>query len=162
MFMPKTQQNILLPIVVTWVLGRLQTDSMDIRTKPDGKYIWILHPKDHFSKFNIFYLLKKKKPSGISHYIGRFRRYWSMTEILWCNNVRDFKNAILIFFKKNDIKLISRRSRTPRTQEFMSRSILRQKVNFKIGKQSIISEAENIEESEYARQSSTKLMSFFL
>ncbi len=68
-------------------LGRLQTNLIDLRTKPDDKYIWILHPKDHFSKFNIFYPSNKKKPLGISDYIERFVRYLSITEIFACNNV---------------------------------------------------------------------------
>ena len=98
----------------------------------------------------------------MSHYIRRFMRYFSMTEILWFNYVWDFKDAILIFFQKYNIKLIGRYSRKPRIQELMSKLILLQKVNFKIGKQSIIPEAENIYESKYARKLTTKLMSFFL
>ncbi len=61
----------------------------------------------------------------------------------------------LFFFQKYNIKLIGRYSHDPRTQELMSKLILLQKVNFKIGKQSIIPEAENIYESKYARKLTT-------
>ena len=47
----KTTQAPLQPIVVTVVLGRVQADLIDMRTKPDGEHVWILHLKDHFSKF---------------------------------------------------------------------------------------------------------------
>lgn len=142
---PKLNKNAHFFILLTRMLGKLQTDLIDIRTKPDSKYVSILHLEDHFLKFNILYLLKKKKLSGINNYIRCFVRYWTMTEIFWCNNVWDFKETLFIFLQKNDIKLIGGRSWTPRTHRFVSKSILWWKVNIKNGKQSIIPDAKQID-----------------
>ena len=104
------------PIVVTEVLGRLQADLIDMRTKPDGEYVWILHLKDYFSKFSMLYALKSKKASEIAYYIGLFVRHLGVPEIFQCDNGREFKGALLVFLKKHNIKLINGRPRTPRTQ----------------------------------------------
>ena len=53
------------PIVVT--LGRVQADLIDMRTKPDGEHVWILHLKDHFSKFSMLYALTSKRASEITY-----------------------------------------------------------------------------------------------
>ncbi len=104
------------PIVVTEVLDRLQADLINICIKPDSEYVWILHLKDHFSKFSMLYTLKSKKASEIAYYIGLFVRHLGVLEILQCDNDREFKGALLVFHKKHNIKLINWRPRTPRTQ----------------------------------------------
>lgn len=40
-----------------------------MHTKPIGKYVWILHLKDHLSKLNIVYVLKIQKLYTISAYL---------------------------------------------------------------------------------------------
>ncbi len=103
-------------IVVTEVLDRLQADLIDIRIKPDGEYVWILHLKDHFSKFSMLDALKSKKASEIAYYIRLFVRHLGVPEILQCDNGLDFKGALLVFLKKHNIKLINGRPCNPRTQ----------------------------------------------
>ncbi|CAF1596916.1 unnamed protein product [Didymodactylos carnosus] len=39
-------------IVSIGFLTRLEIDLIDLRTRPDGDYKWILHCRDHFSKFS--------------------------------------------------------------------------------------------------------------
>lgn len=87
-----------------------------MRTKPDSKYIWILHLKEHFSKFSMLYALESKKASEIAYYIGLFVRHLGISEILQCDNGREFKGILLVFLKKHNIKLINGHPRTPCTQ----------------------------------------------
>ena len=79
-----------------------------MRTKPNGKYVWILHLKDHLWKFSMLYSLENKKTLEIAYYIGLFVRYLGIPEILQCDNGRKFKGAFLVFFKIYNIKLINR------------------------------------------------------
>lgn len=43
-------------------------------------------------------------------------RHLDIPEILQYDNGREFESALLVFFKKHNIKLINGRPRTPRTQ----------------------------------------------
>lgn len=58
------------PIVVTEVLGRVQADLIDMRTKLDGNNVWILHLKDHFSKFSMLYSLALARGIGELRCVG--------------------------------------------------------------------------------------------
>jgi hypothetical protein len=37
-----------------------------MRCRPDGKFNWILHVKDHFSKFSWAYPLESKQPKSVA------------------------------------------------------------------------------------------------
>ena len=43
----------LTPILVNDLFKRVQVDLIDFRDTPDGQYKWVLHAKDHFSKYTI-------------------------------------------------------------------------------------------------------------
>ena len=101
------------------VLKRLQSDLIDMHTKPDDEYVWILHLKDHFPKFSILYALKSKKASEIAYYIRLFVRHLGMPEILQCDNSREFKGTFLVFLKKHNIKLINGHPHTPCIQKLV-------------------------------------------
>lgn len=88
-------------------MKKLQTDLIDIYTKPDSKYIWILYLKYHFSKFSIFYTLESKKALEIVYYIELFVCHLGIPEILQYNNNQEFKSVLLVFLKKHNIKLIN-------------------------------------------------------
>lgn len=104
------------PIVVTEVLGRVQADLIDMRTKPNDEHVWILHLKDHFSKFSMLYALTSKRASEITYYISLFVRHLGIPGILQYDNGREFKGALLLFLKKHNIRLVNGRPRTPGTQ----------------------------------------------
>ncbi len=73
------RQNItcasLQPIVALNVHKRVQANLIDIRTKPDGSYVWILHIKYHFSKHTMLYALTSKNAFKITYYISFYVRH---------------------------------------------------------------------------------------
>lgn len=69
------------PIVALNVHKRVQADLIDMRTKPDGFFVWILHIKDHFSKHSMLYALTSKKASEIAYYISLYVRHFGAPEI---------------------------------------------------------------------------------
>ena len=54
------------PIVSIGYLTRLQMDLIDMRSIPDGEYKWILHAKDHFTKFCWAYPLKSNEAESVA------------------------------------------------------------------------------------------------
>ena len=44
-------------------------DLIDMRHEADGKYKWILHVKDHFSKFSGLAALEKKEAAAVADYL---------------------------------------------------------------------------------------------
>ena len=87
---------------------RVQADLIDMRTKPDGSFVWILHIKDHFSKHSMLYALTSKKASEIAYYISLYVPHFGDPEIFQYDNGREFRGALLIFLKKHGIKLINK------------------------------------------------------
>ena len=110
-----TTRALLQPIVVTEVLGKDQADLIGSRTKPNEKHVWILHLKDHLSKFRMVYALTNKRTSEMTYYISLFVRHLKIPDILQCDNGREFKGALLVFLKKHNIRLVNGRPQTLRT-----------------------------------------------
>ena len=63
-----------------------------------------------------------KKASEITYYIGLFVRHLRIPGILQCDNRREFKEALLLFLKKHNIKLVNQRSRTLRMQRLVEKA----------------------------------------
>jgi hypothetical protein len=78
-------------ITVSRVWERIQTDLIDIRHTPDGRYTWILYIKDYYSKYTQLYALKGKDSEGIVEYLAMFIIAFYPPEILQCNNGKEFK-----------------------------------------------------------------------
>jgi hypothetical protein len=63
---PITTKAPLQPIVSERAWERVQVDLIDIRYEPLGQYKWILHIKDHFSKYTQLHPLKSKHAEPIA------------------------------------------------------------------------------------------------
>ncbi|SLM41265.1 Ribonuclease H-like domain [Lasallia pustulata] len=110
------------PIVAEGVLERVQADLIDMRHQPDGHNKWILHIKDHFSKFSMLYALHSKRAIEIADAFSLFVRHFDIPDILQTDNGREFKGALLIFLKQHGIKLINGRPRSPQAQGLVEQS----------------------------------------
>jgi hypothetical protein len=53
-------RKMLKPIISTAVLERVQIDLIDYSNKPEKNFKYILHIKDHFSKYNALYAYQDK------------------------------------------------------------------------------------------------------
>lgn len=54
------------PIIDLEFLSRLQIDLIDFRSRPDGDFRWVLHARDHFTKFSWTYPLVTKTASEVA------------------------------------------------------------------------------------------------
>ena len=59
----------LIPIQSNTALERIQLDLLDMRHEADGQYNWIIHVKDHFSKFSGLGALHKKEAAAVAEYL---------------------------------------------------------------------------------------------
>jgi IS30 family transposase len=64
---------------------------------------WILHIKDHFSKYTQLYPLKSKHADPIA-------------EAFTCGDGKEFKGALLMLLRKYGIQIIKGAPRSPQTQ----------------------------------------------
>ena len=113
---PNRTRAPLQPILVERTLERLQIDMMDIGSIPAGPYKWILHIKDHFSKYSMLYPLTTKESAKIADCLQEFIRYYGVPEIIQSDNGREFKGAVVMLCKRLKIRIINGRPRHPQTQ----------------------------------------------
>ena len=104
------------PIILNHRMQRIQIDLVDMRHEPDGQYKWILHIKDHFSKWSPLFPLKSKSAEEVAGLITTWIGCYGVPEILQCDNGREFKGVLLVLLKRHGIKVKNGRPRTPQTQ----------------------------------------------
>ena len=107
------------PIIAVRVLERVQIDLIDFRHQSDGRFKWIMHIKDHVSKFSALFAQTSKEVSECATSLGCFIKFLGEPEICQSDNGREFKGVLLILLKRHGIKIVYGRPRTPRTQRLV-------------------------------------------
>jgi IS30 family transposase len=87
-----------------------------MRHKPLGQYKWILHIKDHFSKYTQLYLLKSKHIEPIAECFAQFITAFLPLKIMQADNRKEFKGALLILLQKYRIQVVNGAPQSPQTQ----------------------------------------------
>ena len=100
---PNTTKAPLVPIISGRAWERVQIDLIDMRHEPSGQYKWILHIKDHFSKYTQLYPLKSKHAEPIANCFALFIAAFLPLKIMQANNRKEFKGALLILLHKYGI-----------------------------------------------------------
>jgi hypothetical protein len=81
-----------------------------------GQYKWILHIKDHFSKYTQLYPLKSKHVELIADCFALFITAFLPPKIMQADNGKEFKGALLILLRKYGIQVVNGAPRLPQTQ----------------------------------------------
>ena len=87
-----------------------------MRHKPSGQYKWILHIKDHFSKYTQLYPLKSKHAEPIADCFAQFIAAFLPPKIIQADNRKEFKGALLILLRKYGIQVVNGVPRSPQMQ----------------------------------------------
>src|ERR1700724_845888 len=105
-------------------------DLIDFRGLPDGRYRYILHVKDHFTRFSWAYPLISKKTHKIALILFRLFTEIGPPTILQSDNGREFTSNVIKDLSElwDNIKIINGRPRHPQSQGLVERS------NCEIGK----------------------------
>ena len=120
----------LIPIVTTKLFERIQVDLIDFRNEPDNIYHWILHIKDHFSKYCQLYPLANKEAKTVANAMTYWLSAFGPPSIVQSDNGREFKGAFKELLLRYGIRIINGRPRTPRTQGLVEQAngIVKQKI----------------------------------
>ena len=103
-------------IVTTRLFERVQIDLIDMKSTPDGEYVWICHMEDHFSKYHMLFPMKNKEAATVAREIHHWLAFLGIFEILQSDNGTEFKGICLELMKQYGVRVINGRPRTPRTQ----------------------------------------------
>jgi hypothetical protein len=87
-----------------------------MRHEPSGQYKWILHIKDHFSKYTQLYPLKSKHVELIADCFALFITAFLPLKIMQADNGKEFKGALLILLRKYGIQVVNGAPRLLQTQ----------------------------------------------
>ena len=74
------------PIISSRYLQRLQMDLIDFTSIPDGPMKWILHMRDHFTKFSWVHPLPSKEAAGVAAKLKTSFCMFGSPEILQVHN----------------------------------------------------------------------------
>ncbi|CAF1078316.1 unnamed protein product [Didymodactylos carnosus] len=129
-------------IVPIGSLTRLEIDLTGLRIRPDGDYKWILHCKDHFSKFSWAYPLRTKEAAHVAQNLSslfyQFGLSWVIrilyqlnalfflfsSKILQSDNGKEFTAGVIKDLKLiwPGLAIINGRPRHPQSQGLVERS----------------------------------------
>jgi transposase InsO family protein len=106
----------LTPIVSSAVLKRVQINLIDFSNKPDQSYKYVLHIKDHFSKYTALYACRDKTAAAVrdnfAHWIGHF----GLPKIVQSDNGGEFKGVLEDLLSEQGIQIIHGRAKHPQSQ----------------------------------------------
>ena len=96
----KTTGVIVKPIISENFNKRAQMDLIDFQTLPDGEYKWLLVYQDHFTKFIALRPLRAKSAIDVATALFDIFCIFGVPLILQSDNGREFRNQIVVAFKK--------------------------------------------------------------
>ncbi|CAF1570775.1 unnamed protein product [Rotaria magnacalcarata] len=111
------------PIVSIGYFTRLQVDLIDMRSIPNGEYKWILHAKDHFTKFLWTYPLQSKEAEPVAQkFLQQFYSFGA-PRILQSDNGKEFVAKVIKDLQTTwtNLIIINGRPRHPQTQGLVER-----------------------------------------
>ena len=116
-------RGLLTPIISTELFEHLQLDFIDFRHQSDApysplgpKYHWVMHLKDHFSKFTQLYPLQVKSSAEVAMRMSEWIGAFGLPTIVQADNGKEFKGILKLLLLSHRVKIINGRPRTPRTQ----------------------------------------------
>ncbi|CAF4558114.1 unnamed protein product [Rotaria sp. Silwood2] len=110
-------------IISLGFLTRLQMDLIDLRTRPDGEYQWILHCRDHFSKFSWAFPMKTKEARFVAEHLVSLFYQFGPCKILQSDNGKEFTASVIKDLKIvwPGLVIINGRPRHPQSQGLVER-----------------------------------------
>lgn len=76
-------------------LTRLHVNLIDMRNMPDNEYKWILHTKDHFTKFSWAYPLASNEAEDVAEQLLRQFHSFGTPCILESNKDKQFVDDVI-------------------------------------------------------------------
>jgi len=118
-----TRGVVVRPILSSSLNERGQVDLVDFQSLPDGDFKFILHYKEHLTKFSIFRPLKCKKASEVAKELLNIFLTFGAPHVLQSDNGREFTADIITELASlwPDLILVNGRPRYPQSQGSVER-----------------------------------------
>jgi len=112
------------PITSSALNDRGQVDLIDYRTEPDGEYKWVLHYKEHLTKFSILRPLQFKKAALVARELLQIFLLLGAPHVLQSDNGREFCAEVITELASlwSNLVLVNGRPRHPESQGCVERS----------------------------------------
>jgi transposase InsO family protein len=106
------------PIVTKGFLHRVQIDLVSFESIPDGKYRYIAHLRDHFTRFSWTCALSSKEASEVAAFLFSVFTVFGPPLILQSDNGREFTAQVIyeLIGLWKEIHIINGRPRHPQSQ----------------------------------------------
>nr|CAG8617601.1 2599_t:CDS:10 [Entrophospora candida] len=107
------------PILASGFMSRLQVDLVDFSSQEDNGHKYVLHAKDHFTRFSWGYPMKTKSSKEVANHLFDLFMIFGAPTILQSDNGKEFKSKDIIIELKNiwpNMKIINGRPRHPQSQ----------------------------------------------
>jgi len=93
-------------------------DLIYLRTRPDSEYQWILHCRDHFSKFSWAFPMKSKEARFVAEHLLSLFYQFGPCKILQSDNGKEFTANVIKDLKITwpGLLIINGRPRHPQSQ----------------------------------------------
>jgi transposase InsO family protein len=110
-------------IISLGFMTRLQIDLIDMRTRPDGEFKWILHCRDHFTKYSWVYALTRKEARQVAENLVQLFFQFGPCKILQSDNGKEFTAQIIKDLKIMwpGLVILNGRPRHPQSQGLVER-----------------------------------------
>ena len=82
-------------IILTGFVTRLQMNLIDMRTRPDGEFKWIIHCRDQFTKYSWSFALPSKEARCIAENLLKIFFQFGPCKLLQSGNRREFTAQII-------------------------------------------------------------------
>ncbi|CAH1264333.1 KRBA2 [Branchiostoma lanceolatum] len=112
------------PIIALNYMTRMQMDLIDMTSRPDEDYKWILHMRDHFSKFSWTHPLTSKRASEVAEKLMQTFCLFGSPHILQSDNGKEFVAGVIneLTEKWPGLVIIHGRPRHPQSQGCVERA----------------------------------------
>ncbi|CAF2086643.1 unnamed protein product [Rotaria magnacalcarata] len=112
------------PIISVGFLTRLQVDLIDMRSMKHDGFNFIMHAKDHFTKFSWLFALPSKEAHHVALHLRNLFYTFGPPKILQSDNGKEFVANIILDLKLNwlDLIIINGRPRHPQSQGLVERA----------------------------------------
>ncbi|CAF1150067.1 unnamed protein product [Didymodactylos carnosus] len=110
-------------IISLGFMTRVQIDLIDLRTRPDKQFNWILHCRDHFSKYSWAFALPTKEAHYVLEKLQQLFYQFGPCRILQSDNGREFTAQIIKDLMKTwtGLTIVNGRPRHPQSQGLVER-----------------------------------------
>jgi transposase InsO family protein len=110
-------------IISLGFMTRLQMDLVDMRTRPDGESKWILHCRDHFTKYSWAYALPSKEAQHVAKNLLQLFFQFGPCKILQSDNGKEFTAQVIKDMKIMwpGLVILNGRPRHPQSQGLVER-----------------------------------------